>query len=108
MNKIRVGIIEFVKDHLSLESNDILTQTIVKINSSNSFEEIFKIPINDHLFSFDDSIKWIFFLYVTINYINDNKIESFNLNFSLIDAYYYISNVYSFKRDCLLEYYSDS
>lgn len=106
---IYLGITEFIKDHLSLESNDILVNTIKKITSSNNFEEIFKIPINDHLFSFDDCIKWIFFIYVTIKHINDKQLSSsFNLNFSLNDAYYYVSNVYTFKKDCLLEYYTDS
>ena len=107
---IHDAIVEFIVKQSSYESNTAIDTTIEKINKMTSLEDIFRIPIEDRLFNYITSLQWIHFIYYVINVINDELIilpPSFNISFSINDAFIYLTNVYNAVGESFHQEYFD-
>lgn len=105
---IHDGIVEYILDTASFESNDVIEEVSTKITRAKTIEDIFRIPIDDRLFGLDDAMKWLFFIVVTLTYMKDEDItipNAFNISFSLNNAFLYLTNTYSARKDDCIEYY---
>ena len=112
LKTIQDGIIKYIYENTSYESNDAINDIINKIEHSTNLDTIFKYPIDSRLFNYDEAIKWLFFLFNTIKYIAEEEISvpsthSYYLNMN--DSITYINNIYTIVKESLSEYFdSDS
>jgi hypothetical protein len=105
---IHDGIINYIYDNLIYESNEIIDSTVEKIENSKSMEGIFRLPIDNRIFNFEESIKWLFFIFTTIHYMEIESIiipNFFDMSFSNDNALGYIYSIYSYKKDDLHKYF---
>lgn len=106
------AIVDYISNNSTFESNEAIDDVIKKIERSKSFEEIFRIPIENRLFNFVNALQWLYFICFLINTMKEECISVpsiFNINFSTDSAIIYISNKYNaanktFKQD----YFNDS
>lgn len=97
IKNIHDAIVDYIFDNATFESNDAIKDCIKQIERLRSFNEIFRIPIENRLFNFDSSLHWLYFICFLINVINDEQIvvpQSFSTTFNSNDAIIYISNRY--------------
>lgn len=112
INNIHDAIVDYISHNSTFESNEAIDDVIKKIERATSFEEIFRIPIENRLYNFTNALQWLYFICFIINTIKDECIivpAVFNINFSTDSAIVFISNTYNaanetFKQD----YFSDS
>lgn len=103
---INLAIAEYILCNSTFESNEAIRNSIQKINQATSIEDIFKIPIDDRLFNFTNSLQWLYFICFLIGHFPSNT------GFSTDAAIVYISNKYdaaneTFYHDYLYESDSD-
>lgn len=106
------AIVEYISNNSTFESFDAINSTIKKIESANSIDEIFRIPIEERLYNFTNSLEWLYFICFIINVIKDEYIEvpnTFNMIFSTDSAIIYLSNTYSSAtKTFYIDYFDDS
>lgn len=110
INDIHDAIVDYISHNSTYESNEAIDDAIKKIGLAISIENIFRIPIEDRLYNFTNSLQWLYFICFIINVIKDEQIvipTSFNINFSTNDAIIYISNKYNAANETFYQDYFD-
>lgn len=105
------GVINYIFDNNTFESCEYIADTIKSIQQMNNLEDIFRKPIENRLFNFEQSLHWLYFICSVIKYIKDELIElpnGFDISFNTEVAILYLSNVFSHKQDQLEEYFDSS
>jgi hypothetical protein len=102
------AITKYITINSTFESNIAIDNVIKKIQQVNSIEDIFKIPIDNRLYNFKNSLEWLYFICFIIYTINDEKFilpNNFNMIFSTNDAIIYISNIYDAANETFYQDY---
>ena len=112
INNIHDALVDYISNNSTFESHEAIEATIKKIEQSASIESIFRIPIEDRLFSFTNALQWLYFICFVINIIKDEHITlptAFNITFSTDSAIIYLSNKYNAANETFYhDYFDDS
>jgi len=105
------GVVEYIYDNNTFESSELILNTIKNIQTLTNIEEIYRKPIENRIFNFDRALRWFHFICTLVKFINDNSIvlpPGFNINFNLDSAIIYLTNVYTYKQEEILEYFDST
>ncbi len=106
------AIVNYIFSNSTFESTEAISAVIKKIESTNSIEDLFRIPIEDRLYNFTNALQWFYFICFIINTIKDEQIiipSTFNINFSTDTAIIYLSNTYNEANKLLYsDYFNNS
>lgn len=106
------AIVIYITNNSTFESHEAINLAIKKIECSVSIEDIFRIPIEDRLFSFTKSLQWLYFVCFILKTIKEEYINvpgTFNINFSVDNAIIYLSNKYSAaNKTFYVDYFNES
>jgi hypothetical protein len=110
LKDIHDGIVDYISENTTYESNKAIDEVIVKLDRIKNMDEIFRIPIENRMFSFDTSLNWLFFIHVTSIYVKEQITvpSHFNPNFSCQNAMKYITDIYDAKTENIIFSYYDS
>lgn len=111
INDIHDALVDYIAHNSTFESHDAIESSIKKIEQSSSIEGIFRIPIEDRLFNFTNSLQWLYFICFVINIIKDEHIiipTAFNIAFSTDSAIVYLSNKYNAANETFYQDYFNS
>ena len=96
------AVTNFISEYKIIESGKFYKKCIEKVEMCKNWSEIFEIPIKEKLFDYMTSLEWLHFIIICIK--NENITESnadFPREFSIIDAFDFISSVFDEKHEDL-------